>query len=292
MKKDAFIFIFFSLFTICGFGQIMNTKIVDDGGSGPYKSIAVTEKTLEDFVIYQPKDIRKVIKKEGKLPILVWANGGCMDSSIHNERFLTEIASHGYMIIAIGKLQMTLEERVHKKTSNTESLKAIEWISEQSKNKDSNYFNTVDLEKIGVAGMSCGGAQTLRIAGNSKIKTYLILNAGMGDMTMAGASKESLKLLHADIIYIVGGESDIAYQNALLDYERITHVPVAFACHKTAGHEGTYNEEFGGSFARMALDWLNWQFKDLDNSDVFIGHNLSKYPNWTIKSKNFNQPPK
>ncbi len=32
--------------------------------------------------------------------------------------------------------------------------------------------------------------------------------------------------------------------------------------------------EFGGSFAQMALEWLDWQFKNKDNSDVFLDGNL------------------
>ncbi|MEJ2005111.1 MAG: hypothetical protein P8X57_09145 [Cyclobacteriaceae bacterium] len=125
------------------------------------------------------------------------------------------------------------------------------------------------------------------MADDSRIDTYLIFNAGMGDMTMAGASSKSLENLHGNIIYIIGGESDIAYENALSDYDLITHVPVAFANHETAGHGGTFAEEFGGSFALMALDWLDWQFKGEDNSAVFLENNLARYPGWTMKSKNF-----
>jgi hypothetical protein len=59
----------------------------------------------------------------------------------------------------------------------------------------------------------------------------------MGDMTMAGASTKSLENLHGDIIYITGGESDVAYANASLDYERIDNVPVVFAIIKRRGME-------------------------------------------------------
>ena len=287
MKKNAFILLFFSLLTYFGFGQIVNTKLIDDGGSGPYKAIAVTEKTLPDFVVYRPNNIKKTTTIEGKIPIIVWANGGCMDSSIHHERLLTEVASHGYMVIAIGKLQLSVEERVHKHTPDDEMLKALNWIANEAKKSGNEYFNNVDLEKIAVAGMSCGGAQTLRIADDKRIKSYMIFNAGMGDMTMAGASKSSLKALHGNIIYIVGGESDVAYNNALLDYERIEKVPVVFASHKTAGHGGTFAEKYGGSFARMAIDWLNWQFKGDDKTELFLKNDLTDYPEWTMKSKNF-----
>ncbi|MCC9168808.1 hypothetical protein [Pontibacter harenae] len=147
----------------------------------------------------------------------------------------------------------------------------------------------VDLDKIAVGGQSCGGAQVMRIADDKRIKTYMMFNSGMGDMTMAGANKESLQLLHGKVIYIEGGESDVAYNNALMDYDRINHVPVVFANHLTAGHGGTFAEKHGGSFARMTIDWLDWQFKAKDNSHVFTEKDLTDYPGWTVKSKNFSK---
>ncbi|MDN3668240.1 hypothetical protein QWY93_02710 [Echinicola jeungdonensis] len=262
--------------------------MVDGGGSGNYPSIAVKEKSLPNFVVYRPENIQKAAKQQEKLPILVWANGGCMNSSIHQERLLSELASHGYIIVAIGALQMTVEERVHEPTPDDELLKALDWIVKQARTKGNDYYNNVNLDKIAAGGHSCGGAQTLRIAYDSRIKTYLILNAGMGNMAMAGASSESLKMLHAPIIYMIGGKSDIAYENAILDYDRIHHVPVVFANHTTAGHGATFSEKYGGSFAQMTLDWLDWQFKNKDNSDIFLNNDLSKYPGWSIKAKGFN----
>ncbi|WNH09213.1 chlorophyllase/cutinase-like alpha/beta fold protein [Thalassobellus suaedae] len=287
MKKYTVLILLFLFITIHSFGQINKTKIIDNGGSGPYKAIAASEKTLPNFVIYRPQNIKLATKTEGELPILVWANGGCMNSSIHHERFLTEVASQGYIIIAIGELQMTVEERVHESTTNKMLLEGIDWINEQSNNKNSDYYKMVDLNKIASCGMSCGGAQVMAVADDSRIETYMMFNSGMGDMTMAGAGKEALKLLHGKIIYIVGGESDIAYNNALLDFENINEVPVAFANHKTAGHGGTFAEEYGGSFAKMALDWLDWQLKGKDNSNVFLEHDLGNYSGWTMKSKGF-----
>lgn len=287
MRKIGLFFLCLTLaHTFCN-AQVIKTKVIDNGSSGYYKSVAVTDSSLPDFVIYRPQNIIEAVEKEGKLPILVWANGGCMNSSIHHERLLSEVASHGYMVIAIGKLQMTVDERVHNSTSEDELLKALDWICEQEKTHGSDFYQNVDLNKIAAGGQSCGGAQTFRVADDNRIRTYLIFNAGMGNMTMAGANSKSLEKLHGKIIYIIGGKSDIAYENAILDYERINTVPVVFANHETAGHGGTFAEEFGGSFARMALDWLDWQFKNKDHSAVFLTNNLTNYPGWSIKSKGF-----
>ncbi|WP_439130081.1 alpha/beta hydrolase family protein [Polaribacter sp.] len=285
IKTASITFLLIIMTTICSFGQIVNSKIIDNGGSGLYKAVGVTEKTLSDFVVYRPLDIKLATKTEGKLPIIVWANGGCMDSSIHHERLLTEVASHGYLIIAIGKLQRTVEEREHKNTPNKKLQVAIDWITEQVNQEESDYYQLADIKKIAACGMSCGGAQVMAVADDKRIKKYMMFNSGMGDMTMAGASKASLKELHGEIIYILGGETDVAYHNALLDFKRINNVSVVFASLENVGHGGTFNEEFGGDFARLTLSWLDWQFKSKDNSNIFLKQDLSNYKGWTLKNK-------
>lgn len=288
MKKVVLIVFALNMFCSNSNAQIIKSKVIDNGGSGMFKAIAASEKTLPDHVVYRPENIKTAAKKEGKLPILVFANGGCSNTSITHEKVLSEIASHGYIVIAIGALQMTFDDRPHGQAEATMLIDAIDWISAQSKNKDSEYFNNVDINKVATGGQSCGGAQVLFVADDPRIKTSIMFNTGMGNMTMAGASTESLKNLHNSIVYIIGGESDVAYANAIVDFERIDKVPVAFANLLEGGHMGTFGEEFGGSFSRMALDWLDWQLKgNKGKSSVFLKPDLSDYPGWTMDVKNF-----
>lgn len=268
-------------------GQDSKTKIIENGSNGPYSTIAISHASFPDFVIYRPEKMMAAVEKEGRLPVLAWANGGCMNSSIHHEKVLSKIASHGYIIVAIGKLQMTVEERVHESTPNDELKRALEWISKEAKSKNSEYYEVADLNSIGIAGQSCGGAQVMNIAGDERVKTYMMFNSGMGEMSMAGASAASFKKLNGPVLYVEGGESDVAYNNGLIDYEAINNVPVAFANLLEGGHMGTFSEEYGGSFARMALNWLDWQLKGKDSSDIFLNANLEGFPGWSMKTKNF-----
>lgn len=288
MEKKILSGLLLCFISITSIAQVEKYKIIDDGGSGPYQAIAARESSLPDFVIYRPENLREAGNQVGKLPVLVWANGGCMDSSINHEKLLSEIASYGYIVVAIGTLQMTEEERPHNSTEDDKLLQALDWITKQGQLKTGDYYNHVDLDKIAAGGQSCGGAQVMRIAGDDRVKTYMMFNSGMGDMIMAGASASSLKKLNGKVIYIVGGESDVATNNALLDYERINTVPVAFADLVEGGHGGTFHKEYGGSFASLAKDWLDWQFKNKDMSAVFLEKDLAPYPGWTMKSKNFN----
>ena len=264
-------------------------KVVEYGGSGPYKSIAVREKSLPDFVTYRPVNMANAVSRnKGKLPVLVFANGGCMDTSIGYENMLTDIASYGYVVVAIGEMQMMAQHEKDRQTPSTMVAKALDWISQQAATPGSPYYDKIDETKIAAAGHSCGGAQVLANAADPRLKTYLILNAGMGKMTMADASPKSLKNLHGPILYLVGGTTDVAWQNAQMDYKAIKKVPVVLADNTKSGHGGTYEQPNGGDNARMVRAWLDWQLKGVtENKSVFIDGDLKDYPDWTIQHKNF-----
>ena len=264
-------------------------KVVEYGGSGPYKAIAVREKSLTDFVVYRPVNMdNAVARNKGKLPVLVFANGGCMDTSIGYENMLTDIASYGYVVVAIGELQMLAQHDKDQHTPSSMVAKALDWISKQATIPESPYYDMIDETKIAAAGHSCGGAQVLANAADPRLKTYLILNAGMGKMKMADASPKSLKNLHGPILYLVGGTTDVAWKNAQMDYKAIKKVPVVLADNTKSGHGGTYEQPNGGDNARMVRVWLDWQLKGMtENKSVFINGDLKDYPDWTIQHKNF-----
>jgi len=289
MKRFSFCALLLMLLLPAAVQGKVKQKIIDNGGSGAYKAEAREEKTFKDAVIYKPVDLKAAVAKEGLLPVLVWANGGCNDTSLPHERMLNEVASRGYIIIALGSMQNRIDDRPLKKSPNEQMLQAMDWIATQNAKKRSEYFGMVNVEKIAVAGQSCGGAQALAVSSDPRVKTTLMVNSGMGNMEMSGASKLSLSELHAPILYMPGGESDIAYANAVLDYERIDQVPVAFANHLTAGHVGDFDQPYGGSFARMMTTWLDWQLKGrADKGDVFLKNKLDGFPEWTMCMKDPN----
>lgn len=280
-------------------------KVPDLGGSGPHKAIAVRERSLPDFVVYRPVNLDAAmtvgrrgmfqmgeVKKE-KLPVLVFCNGGCMDTSIGYENMLTDIASYGYVVVAVGELQMLAQHEKDQHTPSSVVKQALDWVSQQASNPSSSYYGKIDEEKIAAAGHSCGGAQVLANAADKRLKTYLILNAGMGKMTMADASAKSLANLHGPVLYLVGGTRDVAWQNAQLDYKAIKKVPVVLADNTKSGHGGTYEQPNGGANSRMVRAWLDWQLKGAKGPEtIFIGGDLKDYPDWTITHKNFKESPK
>ena len=56
---------------------------------------------LTAMMIFVPQDLSKFGKKQ-KLPVLVWGNGACSNSPFEHYKFLNEIASYGYIVVATG----------------------------------------------------------------------------------------------------------------------------------------------------------------------------------------------
>ena len=359
----------------------VNSRTIDEGGSGPYKAIIVSDDAIATHTIYRPQDL-SVFKKGNLLPVLVWGNGGCANSSSGHINFLNQIASQGIIVIAIGPMP---EERPQggfgggmgggSSTQSSQLTEAMDWIIAQNDDKDSQYYGKIDTKNIAAAGMSCGGLQALEVSKDPRLKTVMICNSGLfvnnggggaapaagprpqrphpegprmdsarigngrigngrigngenpepgnmpqgerprmggmmppmgggmppmgGGMPQMGGGapmmggmpnmpKEDLAKIHTPIIYILGGPTDIAYENGMDDFKRIDHVP-AFACNFNVGHGGTYTQPYGGEFGVVATAWLNWQLKgDQEAGTLFTGETcgLSLREGWTCEKKN------
>ena len=287
MKRCTLTLVFMAGCILSTMAQPLKTREIDGGGTGTFKAIAVKEKSMTDFVVYRPKDLLHAHARCGALPLLLFGNGGCSDTSVGYERMLSELASYGYIVVAIGEMRDSLNERAIGHTESSELIRGLELMLQLNRTNNTDYYHIIDTTKIAVAGHSCGGAQVLYNAGDPRLKTYLILNAGMGDMEMAGAGRGSLSRLHAPILYIVGGPSDVAYENAQKDYARISHVPVCLANHPASGHGGTYYDKYGGDYGRLVLDRLDWHLKGRqENAKIFLTEKPTEYDGWELKNKN------
>lgn len=267
-------------------------KIVENGGTGSFKAVMKEEPSLPAHTIFVPNDL-KPFHSKNPLPVLVWGNGACTNSPWEHFKFLNEIASHGFIVIATGYIPMD-ESRYHGDMSSTEQqIESIDWITAQNENPASPYYKKIDTKHICAAGMSCGGLQTLYNCADPRITSLMICNSGLfkstnahkavGGMPMPAKSK--LKEIHTPVIYILGGKQDIAYENGMDDYRLIKHVP-ACAANFPVGHAGTYSQPHGGEFSIAALAWLKWQLKNDSNAaKMFTGKNpeLAQRKGWTLE---------
>ena len=266
------------------------SRVVEDGGTGPYKVLMLEDPSLEAHTIFAPQNLAPFGKKN-LLPVLVWGNGACTNSPWEHYKFLNEIASYGFLVIASGYIPMEETPYRGPQSTSAQQIEAIDWAIAQNADKASPYYGRIDTDAIAAAGMSCGGLQTLDNSADPRLKTIMICNSGLF-INPAGAvpgmpmpEKEKLQNITVPVIHILGGETDIAYGNGMDDFHRLTKVP-AFAANYPVGHGGTYRQEHGGEFTVPALAWLQWQLKgDKEAAKMFQGDpcGLSQREGWTVE---------
>jgi hypothetical protein len=268
---------------------------------GPYAVTVATDPSLPTHTVYRPTNLDPF--KGGKLPIVAWGNGGCINSGRAYEHFLTKIASHGFLVIAIGPDNVPPPDLSGLKPGDplpplppsaishaSQLVDAIDWAIAQNSRAGSPYQGKLNPEAVAVMGQSCGGMQAIAVSRDPRVKTSVIWNSGVFNMPngMAQATKDDLKSFHAPVAYFIGGPTDIAYANAEDDFTRIEAVPV-FNANLHVGHGGTYQQPNGGWFGEVAVAWLSWRLKaDKQAGKMFEGPKcgLCVDPAWTVKKKN------
>ena len=82
--------------------QTVQKQVVEDGGTGPFKSEVVGDASCPGFTVYRPQNLKEIVAKQGALPVIVYANGACFNNNVEMRLLLSEVASYGYVAAAIG----------------------------------------------------------------------------------------------------------------------------------------------------------------------------------------------
>ena len=190
-------------------------------GTGPYKVVIEGDPALPTHTIYRPADVKAV---KGKLPIISWANGGCANSSNGFRPFLSEIASHGFLVVAIGPAASVVNAPPPQpavagaaggpgagrgpggpggpggagrgpggpggggrgpSTKSSQLLDGIAWATAENTREGSPYKGKIATNKVAVMGQSCGGLQALDVSTDPRVTTAVILSGGIPDWSNA-----------------------------------------------------------------------------------------------------------
>ncbi|WP_020652999.1 alpha/beta hydrolase [Massilia niastensis] len=291
-------------------------------GSGRFPAVMEAESSLATHTIYRPADLAALGKE--KLPVVAFANGGCVNVGNRFRYFLSEIASHGFLAIATGpmapkEVESALTSSVHRvapapgspadlvkgqpqgegnarpsQTTAKQLLDAVNWAIAENTRKGGKYEGRIDTGKVAVMGQSCGGLQAIDAGHDPRVTTVGVWNSGTfpeqgrsWTMAAAQADKADLKTLRVPVLYVSGEPADVAYPNAEDDFERI-EAPVFRAWREQTGHLGTYQEPNGGAYGQVAAAWLQWQLKgDQKAARQFVGADcgLCTKPEWHVKSR-------
>jgi hypothetical protein len=300
-----------------GLATVSAQQVGAPSGSGPYPAIAESRAELPRHTVYRPVEMPRT-----SMPLYVWGNGGCSANGLAHAAYLRQIASLGYVIVALGTpggatggapagaargatgapaargAGASPADNGADPTEASQMIEAIEWAERETARDGSPFSRRIDVTKIAVGGHSCGGLQALSVSHDPRIDTTLVLDSGIYNQPGTGRSrikveKSQLTRLHSPVLYLLGGPSDIAYPNATDDVARIDRVPVFFGS-LPVGHGGTFAAPDGGDWAKVSGRWLDWQLKsDADAGLDFAGPDcrLCKDTRWEVVQKQLPAPP-
>ena len=290
-----------------------NNKLPDPPGTGRFAAMKEEVASLPKHVVYRPANLAALGGL--KLGVVAWGNGGCSDDGASSRFHLLELASHGYLVIASGRVlsgpgapagateprppaQPPPGQPPPARTLATDLTDAIDWALAENQRAGGMYQGRIDPTLVALSGWSCGGLQALRVAKDPRVKTVVMHNTGVliegpnNAIPGMDLTKDALANFHTPVIYILGGPTDIAYKNGMDDVERIARVPVAVA-NLPVGHGGTFQEPNGGAAAAVAVSWLDWQLRgNAEAARMFVGDDcgLCRDARWTLQRRNFAAP--
>ena len=286
-------------------------------GSGPYKAIMATESALPEHVVYAPADLAQLGAK--KMPVVIWGNGSCLYAGNRYRQFLTEIASHGFLVITggpMGEVEQEVGPQSNPATraqgaadarppqanaSNVQGApqkrvtvpmlkQGIDWAVKQNAEAGSRFQNKLDLNWVVVMGHSCGGGLAVQLTTeDTRVNGLGIWYSGAGLAGARGNDASSLQKIKGPILIITGDEkNDIAYANGKSTFEAINHTPIFYGWQTDLQHIGTFGAKNGGENGALAVSWLNWVTRnDATAAKMFRGAScaLCKDSSWHIQKK-------
>jgi dienelactone hydrolase len=243
--------------------------------TGPHSVVIEHDQGIATHTIYRP-----TTPDASQYPLLVWGEGGCAKNGLTFPEFLSEIASHGFVVLADGPPVMPAAGGAGKGKApegaakakgapgnaaakgtggpvgnmldGTALIAAVDWMAKEIADPTSRFYGKVNTARVAAMGMSCGGLMSYGASADPRIATVGIWNSGLiqpDEKIFAG--------LHSPVIIVTGGESDIAYANGKRDFETMpARVPVFYGVYPSVGHGGTYNQDNGGAFGPAAVAWL------------------------------------
>ena len=260
---------------------------VSASGSGPHKVTVETnsDSGIKEGTIYRPTDLGGT----EKYPIFVWGNGACSQDGLSNTAAMAEIASYGYFVIADGAPHGSgsRSQTTNWVAMGKPLLAYVSWAIAENGKGCSAYANSLDTTKIASNGFSCGGLMSEGTAGDPRMSSVGVTSSGL-----TTADQAFYKTVHTPVLIILGGTSDIAYQNGERDYDNISGLgfPIMLFS-KNIGHGGDLGSARGGDFTKINLAWLNWRLKGDEGATgkgVLAGASCTYCTNsaWEVKSKN------
>ena len=113
------------------FAARVSAEIVGEpSGRGPFPAVVETRPELPEHTVYRPAEW-----PDEPLPLYVWGNGGCGNNGLAHAAYLYHIASHGYVVVALGIPgggPPPPADGSRDATHASQMLEAIDWASRET----------------------------------------------------------------------------------------------------------------------------------------------------------------
>jgi hypothetical protein len=259
--------------------------------TGPHTVVVEHDQALATHTVYRPATLGP-----SRHPLLVWGNGGCAKDGLMFADFLSEIASHGFVIVADGPPvggagrggrggdaaargggpgapQAGGAARAggpaapgaggtpgagRGGAAMTDGTLLITAIDWMAREEadPSSRFH----QKVDTAGVAAMGMSCGGLMSYGASADPRVATVGIWNSGLIQPDERIFAGLHSPVIIVTGGESDIAYPNGRRDFETMpANIPVFYGVYPSIGHGGTYYEDNGGAFGAAAVAWLKWQ---------------------------------
>lgn len=182
-----------------------------DGDTGTAEPTCTPFPEMEDFADTGPFEITEGqqgpsctlfrpsnLGEDGRRhPIILWGNGTFTTPAIYGG-VLRHWASQGFIVAAANTSNAG---------SGQEMLACLDWLTEQSADESSEYFEVVDLDHVGTTGHSQGGGGALmagqdpRITATAPLQPYT--EQGFGDYDQACQSNQNGPM------FLMSGDADV-----------------------------------------------------------------------------------
>jgi predicted dienelactone hydrolase len=243
---------------------------------------------LPDYNIYRPADLGAT---GAPLPVIVWANGGCVRFDGAWESLLTSWARAGFVVVAIAT-PTGVDPRTAGMSTADDQARAIDWAYAESDLAGSPFAGHLDLTRVVAAGNSCGGITSLTLAArDERVRSVFVLS---GSSVLPGASREAADEVMGNIDvpvgYVVGGPEDIATGPVRQDFDLVPEGVPAYVAHRFEGTHVEVSTDAGVllEVAEISTNWIDFSLY----RNPLVAQSLLEDPcgscapgTWTVEAK-------
>ena len=224
------------------------------------------DKPIKKYTIYYPTEMETENKK---YPMVLLVNGTGGKASKY-EPLLEQLATWGFIVVGTQD----------KGTGTGETtIKSLNYMLSESENKDSIFYNKIDVDNIGITGHSQGGAATMNAITKYEESKYFKAAVTLSPVSEKTAAQATNYLYDSSKvncpIFILAGingkfeiETVIPFEEFTKMYDKITS-PKVQARRTNMTHDDMLYKAEG-----YVTAWFMWQLQgDAEASKVFIGDN-------------------